>query len=162
MLLGPALSFLATWRTLWRHQQVNIFNPLYVDIPDTFSSVPSKMITTSVWCCFPLITKPPTQKAHKTIADNAALSLFYTTHAKAPALILVSVTGISLKFSPWISAHPDVCPRCHVIVDCLLTIPFWETRTPSVHIPPQQGLGITRVAHGRFRVHRVLSPGLWV
>ena len=134
MLLGPALSFLATWRTLWKHQQVNIFNPLYVDIPDTFSSVPSKMITTSVWCCFPLITKPPTQKAHKTIADNAALWLFYTTHAKAPALILCSVTGISLKFSPWISTHPDVCPRSYVIRRLLADHPLLrDPRTLSAH-----------------------------
>ena len=43
------LSLLAIWRIILQYQQVkNIFNPLYVNILDTFSSVLSKMIITSV------------------------------------------------------------------------------------------------------------------
>lgn len=62
--LGPAeacpLSFLPIWRTLLKHQQAKkIFNPLHISNLDTFSSVPSKMVITSVWHYFPLITKLP-------------------------------------------------------------------------------------------------------
>ena len=95
------------------------------------------MITTSIWCYFLLTTKPPTQKTHKTIADNATFSIFYTTYAKAPTLILFSITGISLKFSPCISAHPDVMWPIYY----LLTISFLrDPLTLGAHSATTEGL----------------------
>lgn len=130
------------------------FNPLYVDILDTFSYVPSKMVMTSVWHYFPLITKLRRRLTKQWLTVPS--SIFYAAPAKALHRFCFISLAFGLKFSPCVSTHPWHMP--HILCDHLLLVddsPSERPAGPHFTFCHDWGLGITQVARGRFTAHRV-------